>query len=107
MDLKYYLWLLKTSREELLYSEFKSKIVLEFIIYYGLITLISLLICFYYQSWIGIFFFFAIFASFNRYKDFNDELGYRWNILQSYKFFSFIHCLYWIFIVCLFIWVLT
>ena len=50
MDLRYYLWLLRASREELLYSEFKSQIVLEFILYYGAVTLISLLLCIYYNK---------------------------------------------------------
>ena len=103
MDLRYYLWLLRASREELLYSEFKSQIVLEFILYYGAVTLISLLLCIYYKSLIGIFFFFAIFASFDRFKDFNEELAYKWNILESYKFFKMIYYSYWIFIFLFFI----
>lgn len=107
MDLKYYLWLLRASRDELLYSEFKSQIVLEFILYYGCVSLISLGLCIYYKSLFGFLFFFAIFASLNKYKDFNEEVANKWDILMSYKFFRCINFIYWIFIVCLFIWVLS
>ncbi len=99
MDLKSFLWLLKAPREELLYSEFKTQMLLEFLIQYGLILLISLVICIYYKSLIGIFFFYAIFGHFYYFKGINKELGYKWEILMSYKCFKLIYFSFILFMV--------
>ena len=99
MDLKYYLWILRASRDELLYSEFKTQIFLEFLMQYSIIFLISLVISFYYKSLIGLLFFYAIFGYFYYFKGINKDLQYKWDLLMTYKFFKLIYFSYILFMV--------